>query len=97
MSYVTRTFEAEFLTEEICVTWGKSSKRVVLHEAVDKRRWYTNTRVIFSHEDQLWEIFYMDPASEVQEGQDRFYENPVKATLVEPFEKTVIDYRKVSA
>lgn len=91
----TREFEAEFLEEEICVTWGESSEHVVLHEAVDKHRWYTNTRVIFKHEDQLWEIFYMDPASEMQEGQDRFHEDPVKATLVEAYTKTVTGYRRV--
>lgn len=95
----TRTFSAEYLEEEACVTWGvgSSSPLVVLSEPMDKHRWYTVVRVVFKHEDQLWEIFYNDPATEMQEDMDRFDIDPVRATLVEAFEKTVTDYRAVAS
>jgi hypothetical protein len=94
----TRTFSVGQLEEEIRVTWGvgPSSPLVVLSEPMDKHRWYTVVRVVFKHEDQLWEIFYNDPATEMQEDMDHFDIEPVMATLVEAFEKTVVDYRAVT-
>jgi hypothetical protein len=89
----TREFSVSFLEEEACVTWGIASPAVVLHEAWDKHRWYTVTRVVFKHEDQLWEIYYNDPATEMQEDMDSFDSDPVEATLVVAYEKTVTDYR----
>jgi hypothetical protein len=91
---ITRKFSAEQL-EELEVTWG-SGAPVVSTEEWSQHRWYTVRRVIFKHEEQLWEIFYNDPATEMQEGMDMFDEDPVTAHLMEPFEVTVTQYRRVT-
>jgi hypothetical protein len=90
----TRKFSVEQL-EELDITW-RTDAPVVFTEEWDQRRWYTVRRVVFKFEDQLWEIFYNDPATEMQEGQDRFDHDPVTAHLVEPVEVTVTRYRRVT-
>lgn len=95
MSYVTRNFAVDFLMDEIEVGW--TSDKVVLREVVGQHRWSVLYRVIFEHENQLWEIEYNEPATEMQEGQDRFWSDPVEARQVETYEKTVTGYRPVKA
>jgi hypothetical protein len=95
MADVTRTFSVEQI-EDMGLTWRVDAP-VVSTEEWDQHRWYTVRRVIFEFESQLWEIFYNDPATELQEGQDKFDEDPVTAYQVEPFQVTVTQYRRAVA
>lgn len=94
MPRVSKKFDAEFLLKEIDVTYKHAG--VLVHEAVEQRRWSVLYRVVFEHEGQLWEIHYDEPATEMQGDPDRFNGDArVQALLVEPFEKTVVEYRYV--
>ncbi len=68
---------------------------IVMDVPLDKHRWYTIHRVIFKHESKFYEARPMVPASEIQEDQPRWNADPVECPEVEPFEKTVTDYRRV--
>jgi hypothetical protein len=95
MANVTRTFSVEQI-EEMGLTWRVDAP-VVSTEEWDKLRWATVRRVIFEYESKLWEIFYNEPATEMQEGQEAFEEDPVTAYQVEPFQVTVTQYRRSEA
>lgn len=61
---------------------------------VEEHRWYTTQLVVFEHEDDLWGFYYLDPASELQEDQDRFESDPVKIFPVDGREVTTVIYGK---
>lgn len=80
-------FTREFLEQEL------TSEDIVSDVMVDKRRWYSIHRVIFRHEGKFYEAKPMIPASELQEDQDAYGDDPVECPEVFPYEKTVTDYR----
>jgi hypothetical protein len=47
-----------------------------------KHRWYTRQLVVFRHGSDLNAFYYLDPASENQEDQERFESNPVEIFAV---------------
>lgn len=62
---------------------------------IDKHRWYNLQMVVIEDDDgNLWGFDYMDPATEYQEGQDRFYEDPVPLYRVQPKTITVTTYER---
>lgn len=60
----------------------------------DKHRWYTVHEMIFEHEGRHWSVSYMDPATENQDGQDR-YNDPdnIVATEVHKVPVTVEQWK----
>lgn len=92
----TREFSHDEL-EELELDYSTDGAPIVECEPWDKRRWYTVMRIIFEHDGALWRIYRMDPATEMQEGQDKWGSDPVVATRMEPYEVTVTKYRPVLA
>lgn len=66
-------------------------------QAIAKHRWYTKRLVVFEREGELWGFYYLDPATEMQEGQDRFEMVPVPVVRVRSREVTSIVYEAVYA
>jgi len=83
MANVTRTFSVEQI-EDMGLTWRVDAP-VVSTEEWDKLRWATVRRVIFEFESKLWEIFYNEPATEMQEGQEKFDEDPALRGVIVQF------------
>jgi hypothetical protein len=97
MSHPTfRAFTHDEL-EELGLDWKASGEPIIQSEAHDKRRWYTIVRIIFEHDGAFWRIDRMDPATEMQEGQDIWSSDPVVAVRVEPYSVTITKYRPVTS
>lgn len=56
-------------------------------QEVSKHRWYTKQLVVFEQDGEPLGFYYLEPASELQEDQDRFEADPVPVFPVAP--KTV--------
>jgi hypothetical protein len=88
---VTREFTVEELEEEYDLPY---SGEELSFERIDKHRWYTVCEVVFKADDGLtYMVDYLDPATEMQDGQDRwpidnYKNNSVNAVQVEPKEVT---------
>ena len=68
MAVITREFTIEELEEEYDLPYG-----AVSDVEFDKHRWYTVRTLVFKADDGFhYEVDYMDPATEMQEGQDRW-------------------------
>lgn len=86
-TFVSREFLAEDL-EEWGIADGPSGLDgpVKVDELYDTTRWGITHRVIFSADDSLWEVFYEEPATEMQEcdtwGSDVVTAYQVKAEIV---------------
>lgn len=61
---------------------------------VSEHRWYTKQLVVFER-DGLKGFYYLKPASELQEDQERFEDEPVPIFAVEGREVTTAIYEKV--
>ncbi len=60
---------------------------------LDKHRWYTLQMVVIEDDDgNLWGFDHMDPATEMQEGGERFYDDPVELYRVKPV--TITSYER---
>lgn len=92
----TREFSHEEL-EELELDWRTSGGVVKESEVYDRMRWAAVLRIVFAYDGAFWQIDRMDPATEMQEGQDIWDADPVVATRVEPYEVTVTKYRPVLA
>lgn len=94
MANVIRNFTVEELEEEYDLPWA------ALHEeTVDKRRWYSVLELVFKADDgNHYMVDYMDPATEMQDGQDRWEDSRgyVEAIQVEPVEVVTVEWRGVS-
>lgn len=77
----TRKFSVETLEED----YGLPYEDALSFERVDKHRWYTVCEVVFRAKDDglYWCVDYLEPASEMQEGQDYWFDDPVTAIQVE--------------
>jgi len=94
MATVTRNFTVEELEEDYDLPYG-----AVYEETIDKRRWYSVLELVFkADDDKYYMVDYMDPATEMQEGQDRWddYSGHVEATLVEPIEVVTVKWQAVN-
>lgn len=84
--------------EEIARGWQQ-----VAEQEVDEHRWYTTLLVVFRDEgdltpdDSLYGFYYLAPASELQEGQDRFASDPVEVFPVVAKEVTTTVYERAEA
>lgn len=96
MATITRKFTVEELEETYDLPYG-----AVYEDTVDKRRWYSVMELVFlADDDKHYMVDYMDPATEMQEGQERWDEDSkglVEAILVEPVEVTTIQWKAVNA
>ena len=71
MKNVYRDFTVEDLEEKYDLPY-----EAVSDEEVDKHRWYTTRDLVFKAEDgNFYAVIYMDPATEMQEDQDRWDTN----------------------
>lgn len=63
-------------------------------QTVAEHRWYTKRLVVFWDEGDggFWGFYYLDPLSELQDGQDRFESDPVAVFPVTPKETVVTVY-----
>jgi hypothetical protein len=59
---------------------------------VSKHRWYTRQLVVFERGGDLRGFYYLEPATEEQEGQDRFEGDPVPVFPVSVREVVVKTY-----
>jgi len=94
MAHVTRKFTVEELEEVYDLPY-----EAIYQDTVDKRRWYSVVELVFLADDEKhYMVDYMDPATEVQEGQERWDEDSkgfVEAILVEPIEVKTIEWQPV--
>lgn len=51
-------------------------------QTVSEHRWYAKQLVVFEAPDGLRGFYYLNPASELQEDQDRFESDPVRVYRV---------------
>jgi len=94
MAPITRNFTVEELEEQYDLPWG-----AIHEETVDKRRWYSVLELVFLADDgNHYMVDYMDPATEMQDGQDRWEDSRgyVEATQVHPVEITTVAWEAVS-
>lgn len=77
--------------EELGLPWENLAS-----EVVSEHRWYTRKTAVFEHDGAFWQVEFMDPASELQEGQETWDgqdsdgdDTVVKATQVEKRPVTV--------
>lgn len=60
------------------IVWGGPGAGHVAIQDVEDHRWYTMQLVVFRRDHLgLMGFYYMEPASEMQEDQDRFLDDPV--------------------
>ena len=94
MAHVTRKFTVEELEEVYDLPY-----EAIHQDTVDKRRWYSVVELVFLADDEKhYMVDYMDPATEMQEGQERWDEDSkgfVEAILVEPVEVKTIEWQPV--
>ena len=94
MAHVTRKFTVEELEEVYDLPY-----EAIYQDTVDKRRRYSVVELVFLADDEKhYMVDYMDPATEVQEGQERWDEDSkgfVEAILVEPIEVKTIEWQPV--
>ena len=89
----TVTFEKDFMFE---VLWGDAEgTEIIVDERFDTSRWSTHHSLIFKKDDKYYRTSYSRGATEQQDEGPWEYEDEVECVEVEPYEKTVIDYRKV--
>jgi len=61
-------------------------------QEVSRHRWYTKRLVVFKRDGRLVGFHYLDPASEEQDGQDVFENDPVPVFPVTAREITTTVY-----
>ena len=61
-------------------------------QAVTHHRWYTKRLIVFRRGADLFGFFYLEPATEEQEGQDIFESDPVPVFPVVAREVTTTVY-----
>lgn len=67
--------------------------KFVNDEVVDRGRWEIYHFIVFEYDGALYGFNYNEPATEHQEGQDRFEGDPVPVFPVTAHEVTTIEYR----
>lgn len=63
----------------------------VTSQEVSRHRWYVKRLIVFKHDGALRGLYYLDPATEMQEGGDEFEADPVPVFKVQAREiKTTV-------
>ena len=89
----TVTFEKVYMSE---VLWGDAEDaEIIVNEMIDNSRWSIHYNLIFKKDDKYYQTTYSRGATESQDEGPWEYEDEVECVEVEPYEKTVIDYRKI--
>lgn len=68
---------------------------IVLNTLVEKDRWSLLHRLVFVQDGQHYETHYRIGSTEYQDERPWEGETVVNCKLVEPYEKTITDYRPV--
>lgn len=89
----TVTFEKDYMID---VLWGDvEGVEIVVNEIFDTSRWSTHHSLIFKKDGRYYRTSYSRGATEQQDEGPWEYEDQVECVEVEPYEKTVIEYREV--
>ena len=65
--------------------------RLVAKQEISEHRWYTKELIVFKGDGDILGFYYLNPATELQEDQDRFESDPVEIFPVTSREvKTVV-------
>lgn len=67
----------------------------VASQEVSQHRWYTERLIVFKRDHELFGFYYFDPATEMQEDQDRFDSDPVRVFPVVAREQTILVYEEL--
>lgn len=67
----------------------------VYTEEGDRHRWYRDLFTVFKTDSTHFGVYWMDPASELQEDQDLFHSDPVEIYPVESYEQIITKWRKI--
>lgn len=70
------------------IRWNEA----IAKQEVSGHRWYTKYLIVYKDNDELRGFYYLDPATEDQEGQDEYETDPVETFQVEGKEQTIIVY-----
>lgn len=80
------------------VNGDHETAKVALDALVAKSRWSLRYRLIFELGGMLFQVYYTRGATELQtEDPFEFDTDEIEVTEVEAFERTITDYRPVSA
>lgn len=92
-------------TETLTETWGlpdvytqeNEFVQVLRNDIYDQFRWTTEYDLVFKVKEtgKIYQTRYRVGSTECQEDRPWDYKDEVTLTEVEPFEKTIIDYRPV--
>lgn len=61
----------------------------------DDHRWHTDRYYVFERDGRLFEFLYMEPATEMQDGQDVWEADPIPCYEVWLGYRMVIEYRRI--
>lgn len=87
------TFTKGFLTDLL----GNPRDAVVADEPISMNRWTEVRQLVFAFEGELWAVHYEVGLTEDQDVEPFEYDpEDVEAWRVEPYQETVIKYRKVN-
>lgn len=50
----------------------------VARQTISEHRWYTKQLIVYRRDEELMGFYYLDPATEEQEGQDVFESDPIE-------------------
>lgn len=67
---------------------------LVAVQEVSQHRWYTRMLVVYRDGEALRGFYHLDPATEMQEGQDEYEDDPVPTFPVTAREQVVTVYAK---
>lgn len=86
-------FDKSYMEE---VLWNDAEDvEIVVNEIMDTSRWSTHYTLIFKKDGKYYQTSYSVGATESQDERPWEYEDEVECVEVEPYEKTVIDYREI--
>lgn len=67
---------------ELAIGYSFEGYHYVARQLESKHRWYERYLIVFDLEGTLWGFLYDEPATEEQEGMERFDSDPVKCFRV---------------
>lgn len=89
----TITFDKDYM--ELVLWEDAEGTEIVVNDIVDTSRWSNHYKLIFKKDYKYYQTFYSRGATESQDERPWEYEDKVECVEVEPYEKIVIEYRKV--
>jgi len=64
----------------------------IARQDVSRHRWYTKQLIVYRDGEELRGFYYLDPATELQEDQDRYETDPVETFPVKGVKQTITVY-----